>query len=211
MSDVTETEQLIPQVYLISPPEMELSSFPNALAGVLDSSPVACFRLALSSSDEDEIARAADATREVCHARDVAIVIEKHLMMVDRLGLDGVHLTDGARSIRHARKEIGDDAIVGTFCGTSRHDGMSAAEASADYAAFGPVGPTPLGDGSIVDPELFQWWSEMIEVPCIAEGALDLPLIRSLAPFTDFFGLGQEIWGNEDPAAALKAFHSAMT
>ncbi|MCF6443402.1 thiamine phosphate synthase [Nereida sp. MMG025] len=210
MTDATADEQIIPQVYLTSPPQVELSSFANVLADVLDAVPVACFRLALSGTDEDHIARVADATREICHARDVAIVIEKHLMMVERLGLDGVHLTDGARSIRYARKELGDDAIVGTFCGTSRHDGMSAGEASADYAGFGPVGQTPLGDGSVAETELFQWWSEMIEVPCIAEGALDLPLVRQLAPYSDFFGLGDEIWASDDPVATLKAFHAAM-
>ena len=41
----------------------------------------------------------ADALREIAHARDVALVIERHVLLVERLGLDGVHLTDGARSV----------------------------------------------------------------------------------------------------------------
>ena len=156
------------------------------------------------------ISRAADACREVTHARDVALVIDQHLMMVERLGLDGVHLTDGARSVRYARKELGPDPIVGAFCGTSRHDGMNAGEAGADYISFGPVGASALGDGSQVDPDLFDWWSKMIELPVVAEGALDADLIRQLAPVTDFFGIGDEVWGQDDPAAALGALISAM-
>ncbi|WP_054302539.1 thiamine phosphate synthase [Gemmobacter sp. LW-1] len=194
-----------PQLYLVTPPEFDLDIFPDRLAAVLDAEEVACVRLALASRDEDRVARAADALREVAHARDVALVIENHVLLVERLGLDGVHLTDGSRNVRKLRKDLGDDAIIGAFCGTTRHEGISAAEAGADYVSFGPVGETPLGDGSRVDLDLFQWWSEMIEVPVVAEGALTAELVAQFGPVTDFFGVGEEIWKAPDAAAALKA------
>ncbi len=199
---MAEPEQ--PQLYLITPPEITLSSFPDRLARVLDAVPVACLRMALSTRDEDEISRAADTLREVAHARDVAIVIAEHVVLAERLGLDGVHLSDHARSVRKSRKALGADAIVGAFCGASRHDGMTAGEAGADYVSFGPVAQTPLGDGSVADAELFAWWSEMIEVPVVAEGALDTAHVEALAPVTDFFALGEEIWREEDALATLR-------
>lgn len=199
-----------PQIYLITPSEVELSTFPTTLAAVLDAHPIACVRLALATRDEDRLARAADALREVTHARDVALVISDHTLMVERLGLDGVHLSDAARSVRHARKELGPDAIVGAFCGPSRHDGMSAGEAGADYVSFGPVRPGTLDDGSFAETELFEWWSEVIEVPVVAEGLLDEAMITRLAPHTDFFGLGDELWKSEEPAAELQKLLKAM-
>jgi len=205
---MAETEQ--PQIYLITPPEIELSRFPALLGRVLDAHPVACIRLALATRDEDKIARAADACREVAHARDVAIVIDTHIMLVERLGLDGVHLADGARHVRAARKALGPDAIVGAFCGASTHDGMTAGEAGADYISFGPVGATLLGDGTRAEADLFQWWSQMIELPVVAEGGLDADLVAQLAPVTDFFGIGDEIWGAEDPVTALGDLIAAM-
>ena len=155
--------------------------------------------------DERESARdrAADAVRLVAHGRDVAVVIEDHVQLAQRHGLDGVHLTNGARGVRHARKELGQDAIVGTFCGASRHDGMNAAEAGADYVSFGPCGATALGHGETAPLDLFQWWSEMIEIPVVAEGALTPALIGQLAPVADFIALGAEIWSEPDPAEAL--------
>ena len=192
-----------PQIYLLTPPEFELSSFPGRLAAVLDSTEVACLRLSMAIQDEERIARAANTLREVAHARDIAVVIERHVALAERLGLDGVHLTDGARSIRETRKTLGKDAIVGSFCGASRHDGMTAGEAGADYVAFGPVGMSALGDGRRAESELFAWWSEMIEVPVVAEGHLDIDLVAELAPVTDFFGIGDEIWRHDDAAAAL--------
>ena len=38
----------------------------------------------------------------------------------------------------------------------------------------------------------------MIEVPVVAEGALTAEVIRALAPVTDFFGIGEEIWREDD-------------
>jgi thiamine-phosphate pyrophosphorylase len=193
-----------PQIYLITPAEIDLDSFPDQMARMLDAVDIACVRLALSAKDEDTIGRAADAVRAVAHERDVAVVIETHFRMAERHGLDGVHLTDGAKTIRDARKLLGTDAIVGTFCGISRHDGMNAGEAGADYVAFGPVGATALGTGLPADRELFAWWSEMIEVPVVAEGGLTDALVLDYAAITDFLGIGQEIWKTADPLAALK-------
>ena len=191
-----------PQIYLISPPEIDLDVFPEQLARVLDDHDIACVRLALSARDEDLLSRAADACREVTITRDVAIVIQDHRLMAQRLGLDGVHLSDGARSVRAARKDLGPDAIVGSYCGASRHDGITAGEAGADYVSFGPVGATALGGGTRAECELFEWWSEMIEIPIVAEGALSDDLLRDLAQVTDFFGIS-EIWAEDDPSAAL--------
>ena len=199
-----------PQIYLITPPAFAPAEFAPRLAAVLDAHEVACVRLALASRDEDAVARAADACREVTHARDVALVIERHLGLVERLGLDGVHLVDGARSVRAARKALGPEGIVGAFCGTSRHDGMSAGEAGADYIAFGPAGTTGLGNGERAERELFEWWSEMIELPVVAEGALDAATVTSLSPVTDFLAFGEEIWREADASEELARLIAAM-
>lgn len=193
-----------PQITLITPPTFDPETFSDQLGLILDGVEIACLRLSLGTRDEDTLMRAADAAREAAHARDVAVVIDNHLILAERLGLDGVHLTDGARNVRKARKDLGADAIVGAFCKASKHEGMTAGEAGADYAAFGPIGATSLGDGSRAEFELFEWWSEVIEVPIIAEGALTAELVAKFGPVTDFFAVGEEIWSSDDPLAALK-------
>jgi thiamine-phosphate pyrophosphorylase len=206
----TMTEADAPQLYLVTPPAFDPAPFGDVLAAVLDAVPVACLRLSLATQDEDALARAADTLREVAHARDVAIVIAQHLQLVERLGLDGVHFDDGARKVRKARTALGADAIVGAYCGASRHEGMTAAEAGADYVAFGPVGETVLGDGTRAPRELFEFWSEAIEVPCVAEGALGIDDTAGIAAITDFIALGEEIWQAPDPAARLRDYIAAL-
>jgi thiamine-phosphate pyrophosphorylase len=192
-----------PQIYLITPPVIDLQAFPDQLARLCDAQPIACLRLALATQDEDTLLRAGDALREIAHARDIPLVIADHVLLVDRLGLDGVHLDRPASALRKLRGTMGPDAIIGAFCGTSRHDGISAGEAGADYVSFGPVGATSLGQGAQAPHDLFAWWSEMIEMPVVAEGALNRDLIAALAPVSDFFALGAEVWDTPDPVAAL--------
>jgi thiamine-phosphate pyrophosphorylase len=204
MSDQPEQPER-PQIYLVTPPVFDPEAFIPLLARILNAVPVACLRLAWAGQDEDAISRAADALRGLAHERDIALVIDRHTQLAERLGLDGVHLPEGARNLRKLREAMGADAIIGVACGASRHDGLNAAEAGADYISFGPVGETPLGTGTRADHDLFAWWSEVIEVPVVAEGALTPALVKSFAPVTDFFAIGDEIWGAEDPLAALKA------
>lgn len=195
----------VPQTYLITPATFELSSFAQTLTRLLDSREIACVRLDMPGEDADDIARAADQLRDICHARDVAMVIADHYRMVGIHGLDGVHLTD-SRTVRDVRRELGADAIVGAFCGGSRHVGMHAGEAGADYITFGPASADPLlGDGSVVELDLFDWWSKVVEVPVVAEGGLTSALVATLTPIVDFFAVGREIWAKDDPLAALDA------
>ena len=197
------------RLYLVTPPLQGPSTFADDLSAALDAAPVACVRLRMSGDDEDALRRAADQLREVCHARDVALVLTDHYRLVRPLGLDGVHLSDARLKIRDVRKELGEDAIVGGFAGASKHVGMTLAEAGADYVALGPVAETSLGDGQMAAPELFAWWAEMIETPVVAEGGIDAAAVANLTDAADFFAVDDAIWscpnGAADGARAIAA------
>jgi len=191
------------KLYIVSPAEFEIEKFSDHLKLILDSIEISCFRLALSTQNEDIIAKTADVTRDICHSRDVAIVIKDHFLFVEKHGLDGVHLSDGSRNVRKARKNLVKDSIVGAFCGNSKHDGLTAGEAGADYISFGPLSKTTLKDGTIAQNDLFKWWSTMIEIPVVAEGNLNKKVIYSLENYTDFFAFGDELWNESNPLNKL--------
>jgi thiamine-phosphate pyrophosphorylase len=193
------------KLYLIAPSSPPLAAFPDTLAALLDGFEIACVRLGSAGTGEEALSRAADALRPVCHARDVPLVLGDHFRLARRLGLDGVHLSDGARQVRAARKELPRDAIIGAYAHASRHEGITAGEIGADYVSFGPLTPSSLGDGALAPPELFRWWSEMIEVPVVAEGGLTPELAGDLGQAADFLALGDEIWTHPDGAAAALA------
>ena len=199
------------RLYLITPASCGISDLTERLAAVLDAFEIACVRMALATTSEDDLSRASDALRAVCDPRDVPLVVNDHFRLVERLGLDGVHLTDGARQVRAARKLLGSDAIVGAHARASRHDGMSAGEIGADYVSFGPVSASTLGDGALAPIDLFQWWSEMIEIPVVAEGGLTPGIASQLAGVTDFIAIGDEAWKHpQGEATALREIIQAL-
>ena len=194
-----------PQLYIVTPKSCELGFYTQTLAPILDTVETSCLRLGLASDDVETLTRHLDLAREIAHERDIPIVATDHTKLVEPLGLDGVHITTGVQSLRDIRKTLGTEAILGSYCQNSRHNGMTAGEIGVDYVGFGPVGETPIHD-EIAPKELFDWWSLMIEVPVVAEGALDAQAIENLMESVDFFALGEEIWNNELPP--LKALET---
>ncbi len=167
-----------PQLCLITPAEIDLDTFCDALSAVLDAVDTARLRLSLATRDED---RSRGQPMRCAWSRMTAtfpVVIESHVQIAERHGLDGVHLTDGARSVRTARKVLWHRRSSGRIAARFRHEGINAGEAGADYVAFGPVGSVALGPGERADRDLFDWWSAMIEVPVIAEGGLTAELVE---------------------------------
>lgn len=194
-----------PQIYLVTPQSFELTGFSADLSRLLDRFDIACVRLRAGGDDADALGRRADALREVCHARDVPLVLETHAGMAADHGLDGVHLLDGARHIREARKVLPEDSIVGCFCENSRHAGMTAGEAGADYVTFGPVAEGTLAASNPVERGVFEWWSQMIELPVVAEGGITPEIAEDLSPVVDFIALGPELWASDAGAGAALA------
>ncbi|MEM9043463.1 MAG: thiamine phosphate synthase [Pseudomonadota bacterium] len=183
------------RLYLVTPDQFEPEAFAHDLAKLFDKVPVACLRLDLGGAPEDDWRHAANHLLPVCHEADIALVIAEHYRMVQPLGLDGVHLRRGVTPVRSVRKDLGGDAIIGAEAGASKHTGMTLAESGADYVTLGPVAETgALGGDEIAGQDLFQWWSEMIETPVVAEGGVDLETARRLAPHADFLVPDRTLW-----------------
>jgi thiamine-phosphate pyrophosphorylase len=196
----------------VTPREFEPEPFAALVNRALAAHPVACLRLDLGAAPEDEWRVAASHLLAVAHAHDVALVIAEHHRLVATLGLDGVHLGASRVPVREVRETLGPDRIVGASAGTSRHIGITLANAGADYVALGPVGETgALGDGSRADDALFQWWAEVIETPVVAEGSVTPADAARLAPFADFVVPDPSVWtAPEGIEAALAPYAEAL-
>ncbi|HTH96496.1 MAG TPA: thiamine phosphate synthase [Stellaceae bacterium] len=201
------------RLYLITPPRIDAAAFADTLAAALDAGDVACVQLRLKDVGDDEIARAADILRPVVQSRDVAFLMNDRPDLAAKLGCDGVHVGQDDMTYAEARKLVGTDAIVGVSCYDSRHLAIEAAEAGADYIAFGAFFPTTTKDAkSHAEPDLLEWWSTFMTVPCVGIGGITPENCRPLVEAgADFLAVVGAVWNHpQGPAAAVKAFAEVM-
>jgi thiamine-phosphate pyrophosphorylase len=168
------------QLYLTAP---RLADFDAAILRDVLAEGVACLMLDVSGFVEGE----AGALEQMIAAADASecplVLGGEDAMALDlakRFAVDGVHLSGGPKQIEWARKQIGQDRIVGYDAGLSRHDAMVAAEAGADYVMLGPL--------KDVEPDLLTWWQAVIETPLVVDlGEADSEnSLAAVAGITDF-------------------------
>ena len=198
------------RLYLVTPPKLEPKSFGETLKGALDGGDVASLQLRLKGVSDDEIRRAVDILKPIAQARTVAFILNDRPDLACELRCDGVHVGQDDASYDDARAAVGRDSIVGVTCHNSRHLAIHAAEAGADYVAFGAFYPTATKDAKeMAEVATVRWWAEMMVVPCVAIGGIRIenckPLIEAGA---DFLAVSSGVWDFADgPAAAVKAFN----
>lgn len=201
------------RLYLVTPPRLEPRAFADTLARALDGGDVACVQLRLKDLDDDGLLRAIDALRPVAQKRDVAFLMNDRPDLAAATGCDGVHIGQQDASYEEARAAVGRDGIVGVTCHDSMHLAMSAAEAGADYVAFGAFFPTSTKEARFRAPiELLENWSTAMVVPCVAIGGITpencAPLVKAGA---DFLAAVSSVWDAPDgPAAAVRRFNLAI-
>ncbi len=200
------------QLYLISPLDVG-GDFPDQLESALSAGPVAAFQFRVKDIDQHEAAALAEPLQAICAAHDVAFIVNDSVALAKRLKADGVHLGQGDGDVREAREILGRDAQIGVTCHNSRHLAMEAAEAGADYVAFGAFYPTSTKQVEhVAELDTLQKWSRVTEIPCVAIGGITSgnakPLIDAGA---DFLAVSSAVWDNsEGPADAVKAFNALL-
>jgi thiamine-phosphate pyrophosphorylase len=166
--------------------------------------------LRLKNLPDDAVTAAAEALAPIVQGAGTAFILNDRPDLAARVGADGVHIGQEDASYPEARRWVGESGIVGVTCHDSRHLAMEAAEAGADYVAFGAFFPSPTKmPKTAAAPELLSWWQEIMEVPCVAIGGMTVENARDIAESgADFVAVSAGVWGHrEGPAEAVRAFN----
>ena len=202
------------RLYLITPPALDPDRFAGELEEALAGGDVACVQLRLKEVDDDTIRRAARVLKPVAQDRDVAFIMNDRPDLAAELDCDGVHVGEEDAPYAEARRRLGPERIVGVTCGASRDRAITAAEAGADYVAFGAFFPsiTKTATKHRATPELLRDWNETTVVPCCAIGGITQqncgPLVQAGA---DFLAVISAIWSHAaGPRAAVAEFNEVF-
>jgi thiamine-phosphate pyrophosphorylase len=201
------------RLYLVTPPAFDPLRFRDALTQALDAGDVACVQLRLKEAADDDIRRACDILQPIAQRRGVAFLLNDRPDLAAQAGCDGVHVGQEDAPYKEARRLLGADRIVGVTCHDSRHLAIDAAEAGADYVAFGAFFPTTTKPSRYrASLDLLAWWSEVMTVPSVAIGGITpqncAPLVAAGA---DFLAVVSAVWDHPDGAnTAVRDFNRAI-
>ena len=198
------------QLYLITPPKLDLSRFPDTLSRTLEAGRVACLQLRMKEAPKDDVRRAIDVLRPIAQSRGVAFVLNDDPHLAAERGCDGVHIGQQDATYAEARQAMGPNATIGVTCHDSRHLAMEAAEQGADYVAFGAFFPTTTKAAKTQpDPEILNWWSQDMTVPVVAIGGITVENCGTLiSAGADFLAVVAGVWDYQGgPEEAVIAFN----
>ncbi|MGH6950433.1 MAG: thiamine phosphate synthase [Vitreimonas sp.] len=199
------------RLYLITPPAFELVAFTRALGDALAAGDVASVQLRLKDVSDAEALRIGAALKDSVQAADAAFIVNDRPDLAAKLGADGVHVGQQDMSYAEARRVVGPERIVGVTAHNSRHLAMEAAEAGADYVAFGAFYPTGTKQPQHwAEPEILEIWQETMETPCVAVGGITVDnAARLVRAGADFLAVSAGVWSHpQGPRAAVAAFNA---
>ena len=202
------------QLYLVTPAALpDLDTFAADLRAALAGGPAAAVQVRLKGVDDAEIARATRRLLPIIQGAGAAAILNDRPDLAAALGYDGVHVGRRDASYAEARRTVGRDRTVGVTCHDSRHLAFEAAEAGADYVAFGAFFPSPTKAAATrAELDLLEGWRQGFETPCVAIGGITVSTAREVPRAgADSLAVSAGVWAHPDgPAAAVRAFAREM-
>ena len=202
------------RLYLITPPTLpDPAAFVRQLDAALSAGDVAALQVRLKDTAPDVIREVTRAILPIAHRHGVAVLMNDFVDLAKELRLDGVHIGQSDMAYKDARRVLGPQAMIGVTCHNSRHLAMEAAEAGADYVAFGAFYPTTTKTvDHTAELETLEIWQETMETPCVAIGGITAANVREVADAgADFIAVSGAVWNHPDGSAAgVKALINAL-
>ena len=111
----------------------------------------------------------------LCRQYRVPFIINDSIKLCLTLDADGVHLGADDGNLAEARARLGAGKILGASCYNRLDLALAAAEAGADYAAFGACFISGTKPNAVVAPlDLFTQARQLVDVPLVAIGGITL-------------------------------------
>ena len=111
----------------------------------------------------------------LCRAAGAAFIVNDDLALALELGADGAHLGADDGDLAEARRHLGQDKLLGVSCYDRVELAQVAAQAGADYLAFGSVFDSSTKPGAVRAPlAIFAAARRSFSLPLVAIGGITL-------------------------------------
>ncbi len=110
----------------------------------------------------------------LCRPLGIPVIVNDETDLAAESGADGVHLGSEDGEISAARKQLGEEAIIGASCYNSLELARTAAAQGASYIAFGRFFPSQSKPNAVqATPDLLTQAKAELSLPITAIGGID--------------------------------------
>lgn len=199
------------QIYLISPPQIELKSFSKRLESALKTGLIPVFQLRLKNCEEKEIVKISKELNKICIQNNCLFILNDFWKIALEQGFAGVHLGEDDGLISNVRKSSGKNFVIGASCYNSRHAAINAIEDGANYVAFGAFFETLTKQAKTkATPEILSWAAEILNVPTVAIGGINQENANQIKQ-ADFAAVISSVWNHsKGEGEAIKLLHKSL-
>ncbi|EFL88644.1 thiamine phosphate synthase [Ahrensia sp. R2A130] len=147
----------------------------------------------------------------VAQAAGIAVIIEHHSRVAGRLGADGLQLGQDPADLADAVSRLTPAMMVGAANVKTRHNALVLGEIQPDYIMFGKTGSDIRDEANPKNVALGDWWSKLVELPCIVLGGASADSVLDVAKAgVEFVALDAALDGVPSDDATIAPQPSAM-
>lgn len=200
------------RLVLVTPQSVKTVDLLDRLNDAFEAGDVASLIVPQYELDEDQYQALLGEAVRIGQSYGAAVVAAGDTRIAGRCDVDGIHVVGGHTEVRSALKEFGHKWIIGSGGAETRHAALSMGEENPDYVMFGRFGQDTHAEPHKRNIALGEWWSNVVEVPCILMGGRDLETLESAAETgVDFVALSLAILGDDaDPKSACAQANKAL-
>ncbi len=161
--------------------------------------------------DEQSFQKIAQKVVPAIQAAGAAALISGDSRVAGRVKADGLHIEDGIDELKDTIEKYSPKLIVGAGNAQDRHHALEIGEVQPDYIFFGKIGGDIRPEAHPRNLELGEWWSSMVEIPCIVMGGSDKASALEVAECgAEFVALGAAVFGEAQSAANIADINAAL-
>ncbi|MEA5444910.1 thiamine phosphate synthase [Gammaproteobacteria bacterium AB-CW1] len=151
------------------------------------------------SHDHSARHRRALALRAQCRDYGTPLIINDDVELCAAVDADGVHLGRDDGQLESARQQLGPDKLIGVSCYNELNRARAAAQAGADYLAFGSIFPSDTKPNAVHAPlALLQLASAQFPAPVCAIGGIGPANVdRVAAAGADLVAVIGSVWSGD--------------
>lgn len=145
----------------------------------------------------------------LCEQYGIPLIINDHLELAVSCGAHGVHLGKDDVSITEARRQLGQQAIIGVSCYNNLDRALQAQAEGASYVAFGSFFPSQTKPNAVkADLGLLRRAKNILSIPICGIGGINLENAGLLIDAgADMLAVVREVFAYPDPQLIAHKFN----